>query len=113
MQRELLELKKELDKQAMMLSMDAQEDKKKIIERKDRELRYLIKDLNEEMVRAQGKEKQRIFKALEKIIKKMGSEENYDLIMEKQVGGVLYWSKSIDITDQIIKIYDQANETNQ
>jgi outer membrane protein len=113
MQRELLELKKELDKQAMMLSMDAQEDKKRIIERKDRELRYLIKDLNEEMVRAQGKEKKRIFQALEKIIKKMGSEENYDLIMEKQVGGVLYWSKSIDITDQIIKIYDQANATNQ
>ena len=113
MQRELMELKKTLDKQAMMLSMDAKEDKKRIIERKDRELRYLIKDLNEEMARAQGKEKKRIFNELEKIIKKIGSEENYVLIIEKQVGGVLYWSKSIDITDQIIKAYDQAVETNK
>jgi len=112
-QRELLELRKELDKQAMMLSMDAQEDKQKTIERKTRELKYLYKDLNEEMVRSQEKEKQRIFKELEKIIEKIGSEENYTLIMGKRVGGVLYFSKSIDITDQVIKAYDQKNEANK
>jgi len=112
-QRELLELRKELDKQAMMLSMDAQEDKKKTIERKTRELEYLYKDLNEEMARAQGKEKQRIFKELEKIIEKIGSEGKYTLIMEKRAGGVLYFSESIDITDQVIKAYDQMNEANK
>ena len=112
-QRELLELRKELDKQAMMLSMDAQEGKKRTIDRKTRELEYLYKDLNEEMVRLQGKEKQRIFKELEKIIKKIGSEENYTLIMEKRAGGVLYCSESIDITDQVIKAYDQMNDANK
>jgi len=112
-QKELLELRKELDKQAMMLSLDAKEDKEKTIERKTRELEYLYKDLNEEMARAQGKEKQRIFKELEKIIEKIGSEENYTLIMEKRAGGVLYFSKSIDITDQVIKAYDQVHEGNK
>jgi len=112
-QRELLELRKELDKQAMMLSLDAQEDKKKTIERKTRELEYLYKDLNEEMVRAQGKEKKRIFKELENVIEKIGSEGNYILIMEKRAGGVLYCSESIDITDQVIKAYDQMNEANK
>jgi len=112
-QRELLELKKELDKQSMMLSMDAQDDKKRAIDRKTRELEYLYKDLNEEMVRLQGKEQQRIFKELEKIIEKIGSEENYTLIMEKRAGGVLYFSESIDITDQVIKAYEQMNEANK
>ena len=112
-QRELLELRKELDKQAMMLSMDAQKGKKKAIERKTRELEYLYKDLNEEMVRLQGKEKQRIFKELEKIIKKIGFEENYTMIMEKRAGGVLYSTESIDITDQVIKAYDQMNDANK
>lgn len=112
-QRELLELRKELDKQAMMLSLDAQEDKKKTIERKTRELEYLYKDLNEEMVRAQGKEKKRIFKELEKVIEKTGAEGKYILIMEKRTGGVLYCSESIDITDQVIKAYDQMNEANK
>jgi len=95
------------------LSMDAQEDKQKTIERKTRELKYLYKDLNEEMVRAQEKENKRIFEELGKVIEKIGSEGNYTLIMEKRVGGVLYFSKSIDITDQVIKAYDQANEANK
>ena len=112
-QRELLELKKELDKQSMMLSMDAQDGKKRAITRKTRELEYLYKDLNEEMVRLQGKEKQRIFKELEKIIKKIGPEESYTLIMEKRAGGVLYSTESIDITDRVIKAYDQMNDANK
>jgi outer membrane protein len=112
-QRELLELRKELDKQAMMLSMDAQEDKKKNIERKTRELEYLYKDLNEEMARSQGKERKRIFNELEKIVEKIGSEENYTLIMEKRAGGVLYYAESIDITEQVVKAYDQMNEGNK
>ena len=112
-QRELLELRKELGKQAMMLSMDAQEGKKRTIERKTRELEYLYKDLNEEMARSQGKERKRIFNKLEKIIDKIGSEENYNLIMEKRAGGVLYFSETIDITDQVIKAYDQMNEVNK
>ena len=111
-QREILELRKELDKQSMMLSMDAQEGKKRTIERRTRELEYLYKDLNEELVRLQEKEKQRIFKELEEIIKKIGSEENYTLIMAKRAGGVMYSTESIDITDQVIKAYDKTNEAN-
>ena len=109
-EKELLELQQELEKQKMMLSMDAKEDKKKTIERKTRELNYLLKDLNEEMVRAQEKEKKRIFKELEKVIEQIGSEGNYTLILEKRVGGVLYFSESIDITDEIIKAYDKQQE---
>jgi Skp family chaperone for outer membrane proteins len=33
--------------------------------------------------------------------------------MEKRAGGVLYRSKSIDITDQVIKDYDQVKEANK
>lgn len=106
-ERELLELRKEFDKQAMMLSMDAQQSKKKTIERKTRELEYLVKDLNEEMRRAQGIEQKRILNELEEIIQKIGSEGNYAMILEKRVGGVLYWAKPFDLTDEVIKAYDQ------
>ena len=106
-EKELLELRKEFDKQAMMLSMDAQQSKKKTIERKTRELEYLVKDLNEEMRRAQGIEQKRILNELENIIEKIGSEGNYAMILEKRVGGVLYWAKTYDLTDEVIKAYDQ------
>jgi outer membrane protein len=109
-QKELLELRNELEKQAMMLSMDAQEDKKKTIERKARELEYFYKDLNEEMIRAQEKEKKEILKELSKIVEKIGSEGNYTLITERKAGGVLYCADSVDITEKVIRAYDQMKE---
>jgi len=109
-QKELLELRNELEKQAMMLSMDAQEDKKKTIERKTRELEYCYKDLNEEMIRAQEKEKKEILKELSKIVEKIGSEGNYTLITERKAGGVLYCADSVDITEKVIRAYDQMKE---
>jgi outer membrane protein len=112
-QKELLELRKELEKQSMMLSMDAQENKKKDIERKARELEYFFKDLNEEMMRAQEKEKKKIFNELKDIIGKIGSESKYDLIIERWAGGVLYFDESREITDQVIKAYDTLKSENK
>ena len=112
-QAELLELRREFEKQGMMLSMDAKEDKKKSIERTARELEYLYKDLREEMSKAQENEKQRIFAELDKVIKKMGSDEDYLLIIEGRVGGVVYFADSVDITDRVIRAYDQMKEENK
>lgn len=109
-QRELLELRKELEKQAMMLSMDAQDDKRRTIERKTRELEYFFKDLNEELRRAQEKEKKRMLQELGKVIERIGSEENFTLIIEKRAGGVLYGADSIDITEKVIRAYDQVKK---
>jgi Skp family chaperone for outer membrane proteins len=97
----------------MMLSMDAQEDRKKTIERKTRELEFLLKDSNEEMRGAQEKEQKRILNELEKIIEKIGSEGNYIMILEKRAGGVLYWNKTYDLTDEVVKAYDQMNKENK
>jgi outer membrane protein len=111
-EKELLELRKEFEKQAMMLSMDAQEDKKKTIERKSRELEFLLKDSNEEMRRAQEKEQKRILKELEKIIEKIGSQGNYIMILERRAGGVIYSNKTSDLTDEVVKAYDQMKKEN-
>ena len=107
-QKELFELRKELEKQAVMLSMDAEDDKRRSIERKTRELQYLLGDLNEDLRRAQ--EKERMFKELGKVMEKIGSEENFTLIVEKRAGGVLYRADSIDITDKVIQAYEQMKQ---
>lgn len=109
-QQELFELRREFEKQSMMLSMDAQETKRKAVERKARELEYYFKDLNEEMARAQEHEKKRIFDELGTVIEKMGSKGGYAIILEKRAGGVLYWNKAIDITDQVIEAYEKLKE---
>jgi outer membrane protein len=47
-----------------------------------------------------------IFIGLQKVIQKLGAEEGYTVILEKNESIVLFASKSTDITDQVIKVYD-------
>jgi len=109
-QKELLELRKEFEKQALMLSMDAQDNRRRTIERKARELQYFLRDLNKQLRKAQEKEKKRMLKELDKVIEKIGSEGNFTLIVEKRAGGVLYWIDSIDITEKVIRAYEQMTD---
>ncbi|MBW1789746.1 MAG: OmpH family outer membrane protein, partial [Deltaproteobacteria bacterium] len=52
-QDELLKISDMLEKQSMMLSMDAKEDKAKEFDRKKREFKYMYEDLTEEMRKAE------------------------------------------------------------
>jgi outer membrane protein len=67
-QEELLKFKDELDKQGMMLSLDAREDKEKEFERRKRELRYYYEDLTEDMRKQEAEARNKIVKDLEKIV---------------------------------------------
>ena len=51
-----------------------------------------------------------MLKELGRVIEKIGSEENFTLIIEKRAGGVLYWADSIDITEKVIRAYEQMKE---
>ncbi len=109
-QKEIMKLKEELEKQSMMLSMDAQEDKKRTIEKKARELEYLYQDLNKEMAEAKEEEKEKIIEELSKIVEEIGKEQNYLIILERRAGGVVYWTEAVDITETVIKAYDQMKK---
>ena len=109
-QAELLLIKEQLEKQNMMLSMDAKEDKRKEWERKGRELKYFLDDLNEEMRKAEGEAKKKILKELEVIVNRIGREGKYHLILERVTGGVVYFSGVIDITGDVIKEYDKTRK---
>ncbi len=40
------------------------------------------------------------------MIKKLGEDEGYTLILERNENIVLYSSKAIDVTDRVIKVFD-------
>ncbi len=50
-----------------------------------------------------------ILKELEELIKKVGIEENYDLIIDKQA--VFYMNEKYDITDKLINLINAGVET--
>jgi len=106
-QDELVELKKDLEKQSMMLSMDAKEDKEKEFERKRREFQYFYKDLREEMKEAEAEAREKMLDELQEVVTAYREQQSYLLILEYRSGGIMGYDKSIDITDEIIKAYNQ------
>jgi outer membrane protein len=105
-QEELLKFKDELDKQGMMLSLDAREDKEKEFERRKRELKYYYEDLTEEMRKQEAEARNNIVKEIEKIVSDIGAKGGYRVIMERRSSGIMYFDKAIDITPEVTKAYD-------
>jgi outer membrane protein len=107
-QQELTELQEEIEKQSLMLSLDAKESKQKEYNKKVRDLNYLAQDLNEEANKAEEDAKKRILMGLEMIVQGVATEQNLDLILEKSGSGVLFYTQALDITDQVIEEFNEA-----
>jgi len=105
-QNKLLELKKELEKQSMMLSMDAKEDKEKEFERQRREFKYFYDDISGQMRKAETEVRKVLLGELEKVVGDIGMKGNFTLIFERRSSGIMYLQNTIDITDEAIKAYD-------
>jgi outer membrane protein len=109
-QSELLKLKDEFEKQSMMLSMDAKEDKEKDFERMSREFKFLYEDLTEEMGKAEAEARKKILGELEKVVADIGEKDGYLLIFERRTSGIMFLDKAIDISDEVIKAYDKTKQ---
>ena len=105
-QNKLLELKKELEKQSMMLSMDAKEDKAKEFERQGREFKYFYDDIMKQMRKAEAEVKTVLLRDLERVVSDIGAKGNFTVIFERRASGIMYIGNTIDITDEVIKAYD-------
>ncbi len=105
-QKELQAMKETLEKQAPMLTQDARATKEKEFQGKVRDYQRWLED-NQKEIQQKGLDMERkILADLQKVIQKMGTDEGYTLVLEKNEMIVLFASKSIDLTDRVIKIFD-------
>lgn len=105
-QRELQTMKETLEKQAPMLNPDARTTKEKEYQTKLRDFQRWGEDYQNELNQKRVEKERAISQSLQKIIQKLGADEGYTLILEKNEAIVLYGSKVIDITERIIKLHD-------
>ncbi len=104
-QKELQTMKESLEKQGAMLNPDARATKEKEFQTKLRESQRWAEDSQNE-IKQKGMEMDRnITNGLLKIIQKIGSEDGYSLILANE-NIVLFASKTIDLTDRVIKLFD-------
>jgi outer membrane protein len=105
----LAKLEEDFKKQTMMLSLDAQEDKKRELEKKQRHFKFMYDDFTQEMKETEMDAIKKVMKELEKIVEKMGEKEGYTIILERRTVGLLYFNSAIDLTDRVTDAYDKQN----
>jgi outer membrane protein len=105
-QKELQTMKESLDKQVLMLTPDARANKEREYQTKLREFQRWGEDTQNELNQKRMEMERAISTALVKVIQKIGADEGYTLILERNENIVLFASKTIDITDRAIKAFD-------
>jgi outer membrane protein len=105
-QRELQEMRESLEKKALMLNPETRAAKERELQTKVRDFQRWGEDSQNEINQKRMEIEKNIAIGLQKIIRKVGADEGYTLIVEENENIVLFASKSIDITDRVIKVYD-------
>ena len=99
-------LEEDLKKQINILSDDAKKTKVDELEKMDRDIRRFVSDSEAELAKKQREMENSILTELVGIIQKLGQEGDYTLILPATV--ILYSSKGIDITDTVLKKYNET-----
>jgi len=105
-QKELQTMKESFEKQTLMLTPEARANKEKEYQSKARDFQRWMDDTQNEMNQKRMEMERTISTGLIKVIQKVGADEGYTIILEKNESIVLYVSKTLDITDRVIKAFD-------
>ena len=101
---EIEELKKRLEREALVMSKEMREEKEREFRIKVNDIKVLQKKYEAELQDMQKRMMGGLQKETLKIIDEIGKSEGYLLIMDKR--GVLYSPSTIDITDEVVKRYN-------
>jgi outer membrane protein len=99
--------KSEIEKQAAILSAEAKKGKEEEIERMIRDYQRVVSDSQGEVKKKEGELTGSIIKELRELIGRIAQEESYTLVVENAEGLILYFDKTIDFTDKVIKRYNE------
>jgi outer membrane protein len=99
-------LRDELEKKGQLLSADARREKQEQLERKVRDARRLVDDLQGTL---QKKEEALLAKVLQDVsglIQKVSKDRGFGLVLERQRSSILYATPESDLTDDVLRAYD-------
>ncbi|MFT5701202.1 MAG: outer membrane protein [Desulforhopalus sp.] len=106
----LKKLQEEIKKKSSAWSEEKKAEKVREFQKNGRELQAKTEDARFEMKQMQDKELEPILKALEKVVEKYGKDEGYTMILDSK-NGVIFFDKTIDLSDSVVKLLDKAMAT--
>jgi outer membrane protein len=104
---ELDKLRDEIEKRGPLMTADARREKQDLFERKRRDAARLGDDFQKELEKKEQTLLQRVLQDLSGVIERIGKERGYYLIVERRGAVVLYAAAEADLTEEIIRAYDQ------
>ena len=110
-QQDIQALQDQLRKGAATMSDEAKARMERDISTNDRSLKNDADDLNTEVDQDQQKLMQDIWGKMNPIINQYATQNGYAVVLDvsNQQGGVIFGAADINITPEIIKLYDQAH----
>ncbi len=105
--QELEKIRDELEKRGPLMTGDARREKEEQLERKRRDATRLADDFQRELARKEQLLGSKVLQDLVGLIERYGKQKGYQMIVEKRGAGVIYGATELDITDDIIRAYDQ------
>lgn len=107
--QELEKLREEFDKKGSLLAPEARREKQEQLEKKEREASRILDDFRRDLTRKEQQFQVKILRELSGIIERVGKQKGYHLIVERRGAAVLYATPEADLTDEVIRAYDQES----
>lgn len=112
-QRKLSAIRDEIERKRVFLSPDALDDEEASYRKRLFDLQRRFSDLKDEMDSKQMEMTQNILVQLKDIVNHLGADEGFDLILERSQDVVLYSPNALDLTNRVIKIYNDKHKTSR
>jgi outer membrane protein len=109
-QNELKKLQDEMEKQKGLLTPEARAEKEKVYQQKLKDVQRFAKDSQEELQQKDAELTKKILKDLRDVIKKIGTDEGYTIILERGEALILFAAEGVDITERVIKAYNKTKK---
>jgi outer membrane protein len=111
--KEIEKMKGDLEKQSSVLSAEARKSKEDELEKMIREYQRTVSDSQNEVKKRESELTNGILKEIRAIVEKMGKDEGYTMIIENAEGIILYSEKDLNLTDAVIKKYNESKKAGQ
>ncbi len=106
-EQSLKTMRDELEKQGMVLSETAKAEKERLYRERVDAFKQKVQQSQQALQRRDQELTRKILKDLQGVIREVGETGGYAVVVEKGEGGVLFAPKEADLTDEVVRRYDQ------
>ncbi len=108
MERELKNLKDELDRKSSVMTAAARREKESNYQKKLRDYQLVVNDANEELQKKDQEIVQRLMPEILKIVRTVAEKEKYTLVLDVAAMVIPYFDKTHDLRKKVVEEFNKA-----